>query len=194
MLMPVLAAGALLLAGCGEEDGTTPGGQADLSAEREDDESAASEDPDDGEPDDGEPDTSRAPDGAGGDPLSGTFVARAEEIAHAWPDRLEPWERKIDGGLLVVQGLAETSPQDTTLVVAVGHGNCDADWGSWVHETDELVIVGGWSAMDPEAGACEAIMDIDDVEVALEAPLGDRTVLDASTAMDPRAEDYEPYS
>lgn len=169
MLIPLLAAAGLVLAGCGEENSATPGTPA----------GEQSEDP----AEDGKSNGDTAAD-------ADAFDARAELIVDAWPETPEPME-KFTRDVWPVEGVAGTDPADTTLTVTVGHGGCDADWGAWLHETDELVIVSGWAVEDPEVEACHDMMMYDEVEVELAAELGDRVVVDAVTVRDPRGEDYD---
>ncbi|MGP3970203.1 hypothetical protein [Streptomyces sp. 6N223] len=74
-----------------------------------------------------------------------------------------------------------------TVTVAVGYGSCDADYGTWVRETADLVVIGTWSVPDPRPdGPCPELMRYADVAVHLERELGDRTVVDAATAREVR--------
>lgn len=192
-LLPLLAAGALALAGCGGQDGAaadgaspgggvsdgeTPGGPPSGVPSEE---ASAPEEPE-------EPGTT--PPAA--DPAA--FDRRAAEVVDAWPD--PPAEADGHGkGLWPVEGVAGTDAQDTELTVLVTHGACDGGWGSWLHETDTLVVVGGWSVprATDAAGECHHALVVDEVQVRLDAPLGDRTVLDAANGQDPRAADYRPW-
>ncbi|MEV8116429.1 hypothetical protein AB0O69_16255 [Streptomyces xiamenensis] len=104
------------------------------------------------------------------------FEERAEEIVGAWPD-----PGPFDGGgaqLLPLSGMDPASPADTTLTVHVGHGACDTDFGAWLRETEELVIVGGWNVPDPTVACTEQWLS-DPYRIGLESELGDRPVIDA---------------
>ena len=104
------------------------------------------------------------------------FEERAEEIVGAWPDP-GPFD---SGGaeLLPLPGMDAASPADTSLTVHVGHGACDKDFGAWLRETEELVIVGGWNAPDPTMVCTEQGL-YDPYRIGLESELGDRPVIDA---------------
>jgi hypothetical protein len=180
ILVPLLAAGALVLAGCAEED-AAPGGGAPTSE--------PSDGGSDGPGDDAGPDGDAEEPGGTDEPDSGAFHTRAEEIAHAWPDRPEPLPDPR-AELWWVEAVAATGPEDTELKVVIPHGACDVDWGAWLHETDELVVVAAWTAENPEIEACTEQVVLDDVTVELAKPLGDRTVLDAVGVGDPRELDH----
>lgn len=164
VVLPLVAAVALLVGGCGEETADEPpaGGSATTTEE----EPTAT--PGDGE-DDEDPAAS-----------SERFDQRAEEIARDWPDvdRLGSYHEDLLG----LEGVAaKPDPDDRTLMVRVGHGACDEDWGAWLEETEELVIVAGWAVEDPEVEACTDELVVDDVDVELSERLGGRTVVDAAT-------------
>ncbi|MFI9464384.1 hypothetical protein [Streptomyces xiamenensis] len=104
------------------------------------------------------------------------FDERADEIVRAWPD-----PGPFDGGgadLLPLSGMVAASPEDTSLTVHVGHGACDTDFGAWLRETEELVIVGGWNVPDPTVACTEQWLS-DPYRIGLESELGDRPVVDA---------------
>ncbi|MFB4197347.1 hypothetical protein [Streptomyces carpaticus] len=107
------------------------------------------------------------------------FAERADAIIASWP-RPEP----LDGGggpdLLPVQGVVGVrEPGATVLTVSVGYGACDADYGAWLRETAELVIVGGWTVSDPVAGPCTEEWRTGVRVLGLESELGGRPVVDA---------------
>lgn len=183
ILVPLLAAGALVLAGCGEEDAGTPGGTPPAADPTDGDADGDA----DGDGDEG--DEGGGADGDGDDPDPDPFHQRAEQIADAWPERPEPPARHRDA-LWPVQAVEPADPADTALTVTVGYGGCDGDWGTWLHETDDLVIVGGWTVRDPEVEACHDMLLTEELEVELAQELGDRQVLDAVTVRDPRDPDY----
>ncbi|MGW7293808.1 hypothetical protein ACWGIB_15645 [Streptomyces xiamenensis] len=109
-------------------------------------------------------------------PSPALFEARADEIVRAWPD-----PGAFDGGgaeLLPLPGMDAASPEDTSLTVHVGHGACDTDFGAWLRETEELVIVGGWNVPDPTVACTEQWLS-DPYRIGLESELGDRPVVDA---------------
>ncbi|MFX4295054.1 hypothetical protein [Streptomyces bohaiensis] len=186
VLVPMLAATALTIAACGGDssgdDGPPPA--ADSGA---DDGAAAGGAGDDGAGEDGAA-AGGAPGGEerqpGDLPDENVFVERAEQIAADWPDA-QPADNFSSPVLWAIEGVVEAEPGDTALTVVVGHGDCDADWGSWVHETDDLVVLGGWSVEDPAAEICNEMLAVDEVEVELEQELGDRTLVDAMTAEEP---------
>lgn len=104
------------------------------------------------------------------------FEERADEIVRTWPD-----PGAFDGGgadLLPLSGMEAASPEDTSLTVHVGHGACDTDFGAWLRETEELVIVGGWNVPDPTVACTEQWLS-DPYRIGLESELGDRPVVDA---------------
>ncbi|NJP69194.1 hypothetical protein [Streptomyces spiramenti] len=187
VLVPVLAATALTIAACGGDssgdDGPPPA--ADSGA---DDGAATGGAGDDGAGEDG---AATGGGGAGGEerqpgdlPDENVFVERAEQIAADWPEA-QPADNFSSPVLWAIEGVVEADPGDTALTVVVGHGDCDADWGAWVHETDDLVVLGGWSVEDPAAEVCNEMLAVDEVEVELEQELGDRTLVDAMTAEEP---------
>lgn len=186
VLVPMLAATALTIAACGGDssgdDGPPPA--ADSGA---DDGAAAGGAGDDGAGEDGAA-AGGAPGGEerqpGDLPDENVFVERAEQIAADWPDA-QPADNFSSPVLWAIEGVVEAEPGDTALTVVVGHGDCDADWGSWVHETDDLVVLGGWSVEDPAAEMCNEMLAVDEVEIELEQELGDRTLVDAMTAEEP---------
>ncbi|RMI38137.1 hypothetical protein [Streptomyces triticirhizae] len=173
MIVPTVAVAGLLLAGCGSDSGTSDG------AEPEDPAASAPEDP--GGPGDEEPDDGGADGGGqagGGDQTAdAAFDARAEEVAASWPEPPAPAEPNDQ--LATLHGMSPAEPSNEELTVHVPHGQCDDDFGAWVEETDELVIVGGWIEPDPTVDACVEILLVDEVPVALGSELGERTVVDA---------------
>ncbi|KAB8168733.1 hypothetical protein FH609_007600 [Streptomyces sp. 3MP-14] len=176
MIVPTVAVAGLLLAGCGSESGDTSEG-----AEPEDPAASAPEDPGDGGAGDEEPDDDDGTDGgqAGGgqQAADAAFDARADEVAASWPEPPAPAEPNDQ--LATLHGMLPAEPGSEELTVHVPHGQCDADFGAWVAETDELVIVGGWIEPDPTVDACVEILLVDEVPVALDSELGGRTVVDA---------------
>ncbi|GAA1919588.1 hypothetical protein GCM10009716_30380 [Streptomyces sodiiphilus] len=95
--------------------------------------------------------------------------------------------------LLPLEGADPPASSDAEgLTVQVGHGDCDADFGVWVKETEDLVILGGWSVPDPEAEVCNDMLVIDPVEVELDAELGGRVVVDAVHGTDLFEERFPP--
>lgn len=170
-VLPLMAAAALVLAGCGEaQDGEEIG--------------AGTESPGDS------PDQDRDQDPGGGqeqvdpgEPSPEAFEQRAAEIADSWP--ASPGDDFGTGdpeNLSPLQGGEDPKdPAATEFTVWVGHGACDADFGAWVEETDEVVIVAGWMVPDPVAEECTEQLLIDDAMVDLDAELGERAVVDAVT-------------
>lgn len=186
VLVPMLAATALTIAACGGDSSgdDSPPPAADAGA---DDGAATGGAGDDGAGEDGAA-TGGAPGGEerqpGDLPDENVFLERAEQIAEEWPDA-QPADNFSSPVLWAIEGVVEPDPGDTALTVVVGHGDCDADWGSWVHETDDLVVLGGWSVEDPAAEVCNEMLAVDEVEIELEQELGDRTLVDAMTAEEP---------
>ncbi|WP_103503722.1 MULTISPECIES: hypothetical protein [unclassified Streptomyces] len=188
VLIPMLAAGALVLSGCGGEDDSSDTGAPPASDGAGDDGAATGGGEDDGG-EGGDSPGGEDP-GAGGDqrepgekPDESVFHERAEQIAADWPSA-QPAEASSPV-LWAVEGVIDAEPGDTELTVVIGHGDCDAEWGSWVHETDDLVILGGWSVEDTDVEVCNEMLAVDEVEVELENELGDRTLVDAMTAQEP---------
>lgn len=106
------------------------------------------------------------------------FAERADAIAASWP-RPEPLAGGGGPDLLPVQGVDSVEPDATVLTVSVGYGACDADYGAWLRETAELVIVGGWTVSDPAAGPCTEELRTGVRVLGLESELGGRPVVDA---------------
>ncbi|MFG2733346.1 hypothetical protein ACGFX7_00860 [Streptomyces harbinensis] len=106
------------------------------------------------------------------------FVERADAIAASRP-RPEPLPGGGGPDLLPVQGVDSVEPDATVLTVSVGYGACDADFGAWLRETAELVIVGGWTVSDPAAGPCTEELLTGVRVLGLESELGGRPVVDA---------------
>ncbi|MFC9067102.1 hypothetical protein [Streptomyces harbinensis] len=106
------------------------------------------------------------------------FEERADAIAASWP-RPEPLPGGGGPDLLPVQGVDSVEPDATVLTVSVGYGACDADYGAWLRETAELVIVGGWTVSDPAAGPCTEELLTGVRVLGLESELGGRPVVDA---------------
>ncbi|MDT0265049.1 hypothetical protein RM844_01965 [Streptomyces sp. DSM 44915] len=186
MIVPVVTVAGLLLAGCGSDSGTSDGSQQDdpgRSVPDENEDDAPEERPDDGTTG-GEATGGEAGGEAGGgeagegtDQAAAAFEARVNEVAESWPEPAPPGD-----GHEQLTGLTGMDAADSTadeLTVRVGHGQCDADFGAWVAETEDLVIVGGWFEPDPEVQMCAEILLVDEVPVELNSELGDRTVVDA---------------
>lgn len=125
--------------------------------------------------------------GCGGQSVTSTddsptsrFDKRAEQIARDWPE-----VRPLSGhreDLLPLQAAAPTRGRgDTSLTVTVGHGACDADYGARAHESERVVVVGGWSVLKKSTRVCTHQLLTDKVKLRLAHPLGDRAVVDAAT-------------
>ncbi|GAB1822166.1 hypothetical protein [Herbidospora sp. RD11066] len=67
------------------------------------------------------------------------------------------------------------------LRVRYGFGECDVVRGPFVHETDQVVVIGMETTLRPDAGACNEMLLTDTATVRLSRPLGDRIVLDLGT-------------
>lgn len=188
MIVPTVAVAGLLLAGCGSDSGTSEESPPDDASQ-----SAPDEGQDDGEQgaggDDADPGASAGggedgEDGGNGGEAGGgaqaadeAFGARADEVAASWPEPAPPADPHEQ--LAALTGMFPAEPSNDELTVQVGHGQCDADFGAWVAETEELVIVGGWTEPDPSVDVCAEILVVDEAQVELAAELGDRTVVDA---------------
>lgn len=72
-----------------------------------------------------------------------------------------------------------TGVDGTTLHYRLGVGACDVDITPLVREAEDVVVVGGGVTRSP--GVCTEQLVIKPVSVTLDAPLGDRPVLDAVT-------------
>ncbi|QKW07601.1 hypothetical protein HUT18_15670 [Streptomyces sp. NA04227] len=127
------------------------------------------------------------------------FEERAAEIARDWPEVRR--SREVDSGLTDVGTMREfgeppRSPVPTegygrvrestpwpawarSVTVTLTTGACVKDLGTHVHETERLVVVGGWWVS--KSGACTSNALTRPVEVRLRAELGDRQVVDAVT-------------
>ncbi len=165
-IVPLVAVVGLLLAGCGEEgsDGDTGSGAASSGGGGTD---GAGDGGGGGEPADTSPSMTEE-----------QFGQRVEQIATQWPDVTGVTPPTDDA---VLELVSDAGPNDDTITVTVGRGSCDLDWGAWLDETDDLVIVGGWTQPDPEADVCTDQLLLEEVELSLDADLGDRTVVDAGT-------------
>ncbi|MDK1474132.1 hypothetical protein QNO07_12015 [Streptomyces sp. 549] len=109
------------------------------------------------------------------------FDKRAAKIEAEWPEVSAVSGRPDD--MLPLEDASPPGSDDTTFEVAVGHGACDEDFGVHVKESEGYVVVAGW-AKPKDVDFCTDQLLIDDVEVELEQPLGDRTVVDAATGKD----------
>jgi hypothetical protein len=135
----------------------------------------------------GSPDVDRAADQAAGpSPDPAAFEERAALIVERWPE-VAPLEG-YEPDLFPVNGQPLRGVlAGRTITVSVGYGACDADYGAWVHETAEMVVLGTWRVPDPHpTQPCTEEWRSGDGEVRLERELGDRTVVDAATAEEVR--------
>jgi hypothetical protein len=114
------------------------------------------------------------------------FEDRAGLIVERWPE-VAPLEG-YEPDLFPVEGYPLLGTlAGRTITVSVGYGPCDLDYGTWLHETPELVVIGTWRVPDPRPEqACPEIGLYADVPVRLEQELGDRTVVDAASAREVR--------
>ncbi|MCE7081922.1 hypothetical protein [Streptomyces sp. ST2-7A] len=180
-LVALATATALTLTACGDasEDTGSPGGAPPVEE--------APGDAPDGEDD---TDDTDGPD-AGDDtrePSDEAFLDRAGDIEEEWPE-VEPLSSSSED-LWRLEGVVAPDPSDTTVTALVGHGSCDLDWGARVHETEDLIVLGGWSVEDPDVEVCNEMLVIDEVEVELDAEIGDRVLVDAVTGMDMLGEEF----
>jgi hypothetical protein len=76
------------------------------------------------------------------------------------------------------QDLAEVA--GTRLAYRLGVGACDEKIGPLVHETEDVVVVGGTATR--KDGVCTEQLLLHEVTVTLDEPLGTRPVIDATTA------------
>ncbi|MDB1088602.1 hypothetical protein PJ985_13600 [Streptomyces sp. ACA25] len=167
VVVPLMTAAVLLAAtGCGEEAVVEqpPGSEAEPEVPDE------------------------TPGGETPDASPERFEDRAGEIAEEWPDVDPITEGSED--LRPLQGAAEPDSSDSVVTVTVGHSDCAADFGAWLEETPDLVILAGWEKEDPDVEFCNEMLVLDEVEVELSEALGDRTLVDAATGQDLLGEDY----
>ncbi|SOD58528.1 hypothetical protein SAMN06297387_101193 [Streptomyces zhaozhouensis] len=192
MIVPTVAVAGLLLVGCGSDsddsDESQPNDPSRSAPDESGDDAGSPPEDGDGGQDDEDADAGSTEgggeDGAdtggdAGEADAAAFDARAREVAESWPEPLPPAEPAEQ--LASVTGMLPAESTNEELTVEIGHGQCDADFGAWVAETDELVIVGGWAEPDPSVDMCAEVMVMDEAPVELEAELGDRTVVDAAT-------------
>ncbi|MBB0243898.1 hypothetical protein FNQ90_07210 [Streptomyces alkaliphilus] len=183
-LVALAAATALTLTACGDatEDNGAPGTAPPTGEETTGTAPGGEEDGDTG---------GTTGDGAGGDaeePSDEAFRERAADIEEEWPG-VESLASSSDE-LWRLEGVVEPDPSDTTVTTLVGHGDCDLEWGARVHETEDLIILGGWSVEDPDVEMCTEVLLIDEVEVELDAEVGDRVLVDAVTGADMLGEEF----
>lgn len=107
------------------------------------------------------------------------FEQRASSIIAKWPKKVAPGERSDD--LLPLQGVKPAEPDSTNLKVSVGHGSCDADFGTHLQETGKVIIVSGWAKEDKKADFCTEQLVTDEVTVKLKEKIGNREIIDAAT-------------
>lgn len=98
-----------------------------------------------------------------------TAVASVPAVSPPAPDHAE--------GLVAVQDL--TAVDGTTVSYRLGVGACDTDVKPLVHETKDVVVLGG-SVVASDRICTEQLL-LEPVDVVLKAPLGTRPVLDAVT-------------
>ncbi|GAA3874282.1 hypothetical protein [Streptomyces sedi] len=190
MIVPTVAVAGLLLVGCGSDsddsDESRPNDPSqsapddagdDAGSPSEDGSGDGAEDGEDGQGDENA--EGGGEEGDAEDADAAAFDARAREVAESWPEPVPPAEPAEQ--LASVTGMLPAESTNEELTVEIGHGQCDADFGAWVAETDELVIVGGWAEADPSVDMCAEVMVLDEAPVELETELGDRTVVDATT-------------
>ncbi|GAB3113679.1 hypothetical protein GCM10027160_18000 [Streptomyces calidiresistens] len=181
-LVALVAATALTLTACGDatDDNGAPGTAPPTGGETAGGDTGGEDDTDAGDAGD-----------AGGDaeePSDEAFHDRAEDIEEQWPE-VEPLASSSDE-LWRLEGVVEPDPSDTTVTALVGHGDCDLEWGARVHETEDLIILGGWSVEDPDVEVCTEVLLIDEVAVELDSEVGDRVLVDAVTGMDLLGEEF----
>ncbi|MBU7599615.1 hypothetical protein JGS22_018805 [Streptomyces sp. P38-E01] len=107
------------------------------------------------------------------------FEKRASAILAKWPQKVAPAERS--NALLPLEGVKPADSDSTSLKVNVGHGSCDADFGTHLQETGKVILVSGWAKEDKKADFCTEQVVSDEVTVKLKEKLGDREIIDAAT-------------
>jgi hypothetical protein len=103
-------------------------------------------------------------------------VAVAPSAVHPVPTPSLPDSPHVPG-LVTAQHL--TSVDGATLVYQLGVGTCDYDIRPLVHETPEVVVIGGSVRTKP--GMCNAMLKLEQVRVTLAQPLDGRPVVDVGT-------------
>lgn len=107
-------------------------------------------------------------------PIARVAVAPAAVTA---PPSAQPPTQPAAPGLVSVQAL--TGVDGAKLSYQLGVGACDENITPLVHETADVVVVGG--SVTTREGACTMQLMMAPVAVTLDAPLGARPVLDAQT-------------
>jgi hypothetical protein len=112
------------------------------------------------------------------EPLLRVAVEPAAEVSDFEPE-LPPLT--TTGSLGLASGQDVVRVQGSRLTVRVGIGSCDGEPVAHVTETAELVVVGATVALPTGDMACDAMLNLRELSVQLDAPLGDRPVLDLAS-------------
>jgi hypothetical protein len=86
-----------------------------------------------------------------------------------------------EGRRILLFGQDVVSHTDTHATVTLGSGDCDTDVREHVLETEDVIVVGGTALGPPPDQACNAMLRLQEVTVALRQPVGDRPILDAAS-------------
>jgi hypothetical protein len=114
--------------------------------------------------------------------LSEPIVRVSVEDA-AEPSDFEPALPPVpaDGRRLLLNGQDVLSQDATSITVTMGSGACDTEVRPHVLETDTLIVVGG-TALGPSSDQlCNAMLQLHELTVSIEQPVGTRPVLDAAS-------------
>ncbi|MFC4059082.1 hypothetical protein ACFOWE_12295 [Planomonospora corallina] len=97
------------------------------------------------------------------------------------PSVISPRPVPREGEHEEVTAFAPVPGEDRRLLLTYGHGDCDRTHGARAYETRHLVVVD----VDVESGdgMCTLRLKIDQITVTLDAPLGDRVLLDAGNGL-----------
>jgi hypothetical protein len=112
------------------------------------------------------------------EPLLRVAVEPAQEVSDFEP-QLPPTPTTDGVGLASGQDVVRSQGRDLT--VRVGIGSCDGDPVAHVTQTDDLVVVGATVALPSGDVACDAMLNLRELTVTLDRPLGDRPVLDLAS-------------
>ncbi|MEU3789241.1 hypothetical protein AB0F07_05505 [Streptomyces fructofermentans] len=111
-------------------------------------------------------------------PLTRVAVTGAEKDLEP---PIEPLEMPTDD-LAPLGGLVSVSKDGRRVTVRAEHGSCDDGPAVDVAETGDSVVLSGW-VRGTSDGPCKSDLRIKKVTVELDAPVGERLLLDAFTGM-----------